>query len=321
MGRRTSYLLGTITLFFSTIYYLYLWQIQGPFWQWALASVLLGLGFTFFSGATEAWLVDALNFTKYDKLLETAFAKGQIASGIAMLSGTVAGGVIAQATNLGVPYIIRTVILGIAFVVTFILMKDIGFKPRKGASPLNDVKHVLSSAAKHGFRRPAVRWIMLAGPFGAGVGYYGFYAMQPYLLELYGSSGSYAIAGLAAAIVAGAQVAGGFAVPLFSRLSKSRTTLLIVTALMSAATLAFIGLIPQFWVVLGLLVVWGILFAISTPVRQAYLNKHIPSSERATVLSSDNLVSSAGAAGIQPLLSQKCRYVWLCHLIHRQCSY
>ena len=30
---------------------------------WAVASALLGLGFTFFSGAVEAWLVDALTFS------------------------------------------------------------------------------------------------------------------------------------------------------------------------------------------------------------------------------------------------------------------
>ena len=73
--------------------------------------MLLGLGFTFFSGATEAWLVDGLTFTKYKGTLESAFAKGQIAGGIAMLTGTLAGGVIAQVTNLGVPYVLRAVML------------------------------------------------------------------------------------------------------------------------------------------------------------------------------------------------------------------
>ena len=37
-----------------------MWATQAPIWGWAIASILLGLGFTFFSGATEAWLVDAL---------------------------------------------------------------------------------------------------------------------------------------------------------------------------------------------------------------------------------------------------------------------
>ena len=52
---------------------------------WAVTSALLGLGFTFFSGATEAWLVDALKFTGFKGNLESVFAKGQIVSGAAML--------------------------------------------------------------------------------------------------------------------------------------------------------------------------------------------------------------------------------------------
>jgi len=59
-GRRASYLLGTLTLSLSTLLYLWMWHVSAPFWAWAIASVFLGLGFTFFSGAFEAWLVDAL---------------------------------------------------------------------------------------------------------------------------------------------------------------------------------------------------------------------------------------------------------------------
>jgi MFS family permease len=46
-GRRTSYLLGTVTLAFSTVVYLLMWQFSAPFWAWALASAFIGLGFTF----------------------------------------------------------------------------------------------------------------------------------------------------------------------------------------------------------------------------------------------------------------------------------
>jgi MFS family permease len=53
-GRRLSYLLGTLTLAVSTLLYLLMWQITGPFWAWAVASAMLGLGFTFFSGAVQA---------------------------------------------------------------------------------------------------------------------------------------------------------------------------------------------------------------------------------------------------------------------------
>ena len=304
VGRRASYLLGSATLFFSTLFYLYLWQIHGPFWLWAVSSMLLGLGFTFFSGATDAWLVDGLKATGYTGTLDTAFAKGQIAGGVAMLSGTAAGGIIAQFTNLGVPYIIRSVILAISFVVTLILMKDIGFKPRRGESVHKEMRKVLKASVDHGLRKPSVRWVMLSGPFLSGVLYYAFYAMQPYLLQLYGNSKSYAIAGLAATIVAGTQIAGGFSVPLLRKVFAKRTTVLIFTVVAGGASLAAIGLTGNFWVVLILLAIWGALFAASVPIRAAYLNGLIPSEQRATVLSSDNLLGSAGAAVIQPALAK-----------------
>lgn len=308
-GRRTSYLLGSATLIASTLLYLLLWQVGGPFLAWALVSMLLGLGFTFFSGATEAWLVDALRATNYQGTLEGAFAKGQIAEGIAMLTGTVAGGVIAQATNLGVPYILRALVLGLTFLVAFMLMHDVGFTPEKRASVLKKTRSILKSSLDHGLRNPPVRWLMLAAPFSAGVGLYAFYAMQPYLLELYGRSDAYAIAGLAAAIVAGAQIVGGLIVPYLRIAFQRRTSLLLVGSLMSAGTLALIGLMAGFWLALALLAIWAIVFAASMPVRQAFINALIPSEERATVLSFDNLLSSAGGAVVQPALG-KVADVW-----------
>jgi MFS family permease len=304
VGRRTSYLLGTVTLFLSTAFYLVLWQQHGSFWLWAVSSILLGLGFTFFSGATEAWLVDGLKHAKYEGALENIFAKGQIVSGGAMLVGTVGGGIVAQFTNLGVPYILRVALLAVTFLVAFIAMHDIGFTPRKRISVSSEVQNILKNSVRHGLGNPPVRWVMLAAPFTAGVGFYGFYAMQPYLLELYGHSSSYAIAGLAAAIVATTQIIGGLTAPYIRGLFRLRTSALLFGIGIGALTLIGIGVVSNFWVALGLLSIWGAVSAASIPIRQAYLNSLIPSEQRATVLSSDNLLASAGGVVIQPGLGK-----------------
>jgi MFS family permease len=83
-GRRFSYLLGTLTLTVSTLLYLLMWRISAGFWAWAAASALLGLGFTFFSGAVQAWLVDALTASGFKGQLDAVFAKGEIVEGAAM---------------------------------------------------------------------------------------------------------------------------------------------------------------------------------------------------------------------------------------------
>ena len=104
---------------------MYLWHIEAGIVAWSLVSLFLGLGFTFFSGAVEAWLVDALSATGFDGNLEDVFSKGQISNGLAMLVGTVSGGYIAQITNLGVPYILRAVMLLLSFLLAAIFMKDL----------------------------------------------------------------------------------------------------------------------------------------------------------------------------------------------------
>ena len=271
-----------------------MWRLSAPFWAWALASALLGLGFTFFSGAVQAWLVDALTAHGYDGALDPVFARGEIVEGVAMLGGSVLGGYVAQVTNLGVPYVLRAATLALSFVTAFLLMHDVGFTPKHDGGAVRQAKAVLRSAIRYGFANPPVRWVMIASAFTDGVSIYGFYAMQPDLLQLYGDPKAYGVAGLSAAIVGGAQIAGGLLVSRLSRVARRRTTWLQVAVLASGLTLVAIGLVPRFPVTVGLLVAWGLLFATVSPVRQAYLNELIPSEQRATVLSFDSLMGSGG---------------------------
>jgi MFS family permease len=308
-GRRASYLLGTLTLAASTLLYYAMWQVQAPFWAWAAVSVFIGLGFTFFSGAVEAWLVDALRANDYDGPLEPVFGRGQMVMGIAMLSGSVLGGVVAQATSLGVPFLMRVAVLLAMFVVAARMMKDVGFTPRRATHPLREARAVLSASIEHGLANRPVRFVMLAAPFATGVGIYVFYALQPFLLDLYGDPNAYSIAGLAAAIMAGSQIAGGFAAPRVRALFRKRTTALIAGSLAATALLALLGLVDNFWIALALLALSGLIFAAEVPIRQAYLNDMIPSAQRATVLSFDSLMGSSGGVVIQPTLG-KAADVW-----------
>ena len=222
----------------ASLLYVMLWQIEASFWAWAVVSLLLGLGFTFFSGAVEAWLVDALTATGYTGNLETVFGRGQIVTGVGMLSGSVAGGFLAQQISLGFPFVLRAVILVVMFVAAFRLMHDVGFTPEKGGRPLAEMRKIASNSIDYGWRVPAVKWLMVEALFTGGVGIYAFYALQPYLLELYGDPQAYQVAGLAAAIVAGAQIVGGWAAPRIRGLVQRRTSALLAMAVVSVVNLA-----------------------------------------------------------------------------------
>jgi MFS family permease len=163
---------------------------------------------------------------------------------------------------------------------------------------------VLSASIEHGLKNRPVRWVMLAAPFASGAGFYAFYAAQPHLLELYGNPDAYAIAGGAAALVAGAQIVGGWAAPKIRRRFAKRTTALILGSATGALALVLLGVTPWLWLALVLIAVWGMMFAAETPIRQAYINDMIPSKQRATVLSFDSLMASSGGVVIQPGLGR-----------------
>ena len=304
VGRKASYLLGTVTLSVTTALYWLLWLWQAPFVWWAVVSMLLGLGFTFFSGAVEAWLVDALAFTGYTGSLEAVFGRGLVVMGVATFVGSVLGGAVAQATDLGVPFLLRAVVLVAMFVFALLVMKDLGFSPDHSMGPLAATRNVLTQSIDHGLRKRSVRYVILSAPFASGVGIYAFYALQPYLLELYGDPSAYSIAGLAAAVLSLAQVAGGVLAPRLRGLFARRTTTVIGASLISIATLILLGINSAFWLAIVLLVVWGFVFAVAGPVRQAYLNDMIPSKQRATVLSFDSLFGSLGGVFVQPALGR-----------------
>ncbi|MCR2810807.1 MULTISPECIES: MFS transporter [unclassified Microbacterium] len=304
VGRRASYLIGTVTLATTTTLYWMLWVWESPFWAWAIVSVLLGLGFTFFSGAVDAWLVDALRATGYRGSLETVFGRAQIVGGIAMLAGSVLGGVIAQVTDLGVPFLVRAGVLVVTLVVAALLMHDIGFEPERGENPLQATRTVFRASITYGLGNAPVRWLMLASPFTAGVGIYVFYALQPYLLELWGDDEAYTVAGLAAALLSGAAIVGGALAPWVRRLFRRRTSSIVLATVASAVVLLGLGVVRSFWAAIVLVAVWGIASAIDDPVHRAYLNDMIPSKQRATVLSFDSLMGSGGGVLFQPVLGR-----------------
>jgi MFS family permease len=298
-GRRRSFLLSAVTLLLGTLGYVAISAMGGGLLLFVLASLVLGLGFSFYSGAVEAWLVDALNATGYQGQLDRVFARGEMVSGAAMLVGSVGGGLLGN-VDLAWPFVVRSALLAAVFVVGLRAMHDVGFSPRTttlSAMPAEMAK-VLDASVRYGWRSRPVRLLMLVSLFQGGYLMWGFYAWQPYFLELLGRDAVW-VAGVVAALVALATIGGNALVEFLTRFCGRRTTLLLAgSAVMVAATVG-VGLVDSFWVAVALLLVSTGAEGVVTPVQQAYLHQVVPSSQRATVVSSVSLVSSAGGIGGQ----------------------
>jgi MFS family permease len=105
-------------------------------------------------------------------------------------------------------------------------------------------------------------------------------------------------------VVAASQFVGGIFAQIVRKLFKKRTTLLLYGTCISALALIAMGFVANFYAVLALIVLWGLIGAALMPVRQAYMNSLIPSNQRATVLSFDSLLGSGGGVVSQPLLGR-----------------
>jgi MFS family permease len=308
-GRRISFILGAVTLLVTTLTYLALWYWGAEIVWWVIVSALIGLGFTFFSGATEAWLVDALRATKYHGDIDTVFGTGQVVRGAAMLVGSVSGGFLAQ-ISLGVPYLVRSLMLVAVIIAAYVAMHDIGYTPARTGSIRHEVNTILKASIRHGLGNRPVRMFMLSAPFGMGIGVWVFYAFQPYLLDLFGDPNAFYLSGIAAAVFAIAQMVGGASVNFVRRYVKTRTGVILTQ--IGLATLALLGVgaaqlleVPiGFWVAITLLAVYAMGWAMSGPIQQAFINACIPSQQRATVLSFRSLMESAGGAVSQPALGR-----------------
>jgi MFS family permease len=299
LGRRVSFLLSVAVLAVSTLLYVGLAQVGGGVAAFAAASVLMAVGFTFYSGAMEAWLVDALAATGYRGLLDPAFARGQQVTGVAMVVGTIAGGLLGQ-IDLSIPYLVRTALLAALFVVAYVVMHDVGFTPRRVA--VRDMPAEVSRAARagvaYGWRQRPIRLLMLAATIQAGFVGWAFYASQPYLLDLLGSDAVW-VAGVVAAGIALSTIAGNEVVNVASRYCGRRTTLLIAAASLQVVAAVVMGVTHSFWVAVpALLVIMGGT-GVTGPVRQAYIHQLVPTERRATVISFDSMVSGAGGFGGQ----------------------
>lgn len=301
-GRRLSFLFSITILIVGTIGYVAIAPLPNNLWLFIGMSVILGLGYTFYSGAMEAWLVDALAATGYDGQLDDVFARGAIVSSAAMLIGTVSGGLLGT-VSLAWPYYARIALLAAVLLVAYLTMHDLGFSPRE--TTLRDLPGEMARIAEaslaYGWRQPSLRLLISTSFFLGLFTNWGFYAWQPYFLDLLGQDLPW-VAGVIAALVALATMAGNRLAQYRSTRAGRRTTLMLLAAVVMTLSAIGVGLAGSFSTAVALYLLHALASGLWMPIKQAYMHQLIPSAQRATVISFDSLVNNSGSVIGQPAL-------------------
>jgi MFS family permease len=306
VGRRASLLLCLGTLFVTTLLYVTAYWRGWGFWAFVWVSVFLGLGYTFYTGAVDAWLVDALKATGYAQPLEPVFAKGQMMFGAGMLVGTITGGFLGQ-IHLYIPYLVRAAIVVPLFALAWFGMRELGFTPRalEWRRVPAEMRRVFVEGMDYGLHHPVVRPVMLTSLVTMTFLIFGFYSWQKYFLDLLGKNLVW-VNGVISSLVGLTMIAGNALVTPLSRVLRTRTGILIwATAVQGATVVAcgWLGIVAPgprtFYAVVALYLVYTLALGVAMPVKQGYLNAHIPSAQRATIISLDSFFANLGGVGGQ----------------------
>ena len=149
-----------------------------------------------------------------------------------------------------------------------------------------------------GWRKQAIRLLVLDAFLSYGFWSWAWYAWQPYFLQLYGRNAIW-LSGLIASLFALAGIAGNVLVGRLALAGRRRTTILLGGTALMTATMVATGAIRSFWVTVPIFLLGALVGGVMQPVRQTYLHYSISTSERATLVSFDSLVGSLGSVGGQ----------------------
>ncbi|MBL8103058.1 MAG: MFS transporter [Anaerolineales bacterium] len=263
-----------------------------------LAQVIWGLGYTFTSGATQAWISDEVGEEKANQLFLRATRVGLVASlfgmGFSMLIGA---NDVALPIQLG-----ATGVLLIGFVLIFI-MPETGFTPtpKEDRNNWQHMWYTFNEGVKAVRARPRLINILGVGFF------YGLYSegfdrlWVKHLLDNFEIPvffGNNQLAFFAVLQLAGA-VLTIFAVRYVEKRVDSSDSLaigrvmLIVTGLIITAMIGF-ALSPLLFLTLGLYLTIDILRSVRDPLASAWVNQKLDSETRATIHSMTGQVDAVG---------------------------
>lgn len=298
LGRKTSLILGNIVILLSWIP----WLLGSSFVEFAVAHALIGLGLAFSSGSDQALIYDDLKQAgrtgDMQRIMGMYGAWPLVGTAIA----SVVAGVLASTQSLG-EYYQLFLLTASAQVIALVILSTVKESPQRiSRRQLPGLERAVRNFAE-GFRllrnNGELRRLVLLSAFTMPFSVLLYRLAPPYFQSLNTPANWLGIAVAVATLAALA--AKLIAHKLDQRFGVTRTTL-VVTML---PALAWIGL--AFTATPGLAILVFILNDaagnLRDPVFADYMNRHIPSENRATTLSIIALFVSVYAAVMRPLLA------------------
>jgi len=270
------------------------------FWAMIGSNVLWGVGYTFTSGATEAWITDEIG--------EDAVGPVFLRSGQMWLAGGLLGTLLS--VSLGLVHIQLPMILaGVGMIalatVLALAMPETHMRPTppEERNTFGHMKHTAQAGLRLAVARPVVKAIILVS-LVVGLASEAFDRLNtPSIIDrfdfptVFGSDSPVLWFGISGVV---STLLGLAATEVFKRRNPEAlgagtpARLLTACAALQVAVVVVFALSGNLWLAFGMLWARGVLGSISHPVEAAWLNRNLDSASRATVISMTGQANAIG---------------------------
>ncbi len=288
-GRKISVIISFIFTTIGMITYFF----AQSFLACAVAEAISAIGFTFMTGAFDAWLIDELKHRGYQEQTRWIFGRSQQIGKLLGLGGALLGAFVGS-YNLALPWLGGALMLTGGIFSAIFLMKEESFtrRPYSVIAGWQEMGQTFKAGLTYAKSSAPVRFLVAMGIIQS----LGFMApnMQwtPWFKELLGSTTNLGFMwwGIALALVLGAELAHAITG------KHNDKWLLVLTQIAIGLCVALVPLSRNLTYAVSAFLLHEFGRGLYRPLKDAYLNATIPSKQRATLLSLDAMSFHIGGA-------------------------
>jgi len=290
-GRKTSLALGCLTAGIAAAIY----GSVPSFAVFLVAEVLFAVAFTLMSGADEALVYDTLEALQRSETSKRVFARLESAKLAGIVAGALSGGFIAAHFGLAAPMRLQTIPCVLAGVIAMSLLEPGDREHRRRDTSYVDM---LRGGVRYFAGHKILRVLAFDMVGTAAVTWLIIWLYQP-ALERAGVA--LAFFGLVHAGLSIGQIALLNNIERVEAFVGSRKRYLLVSAIVPGVAFIVLGISTHVVVVIAAILAGGIFGLSRPPLFVSYMNKYIPSEQRATVLSTVSMLRTLAAAVVNPI--------------------
>ncbi|MCU0679926.1 MAG: MFS transporter [Planctomycetes bacterium] len=286
-GRKKSILLGCLT--HALAFFIYF--NSDNFWIFILAEIIAAIGATMISGALDAWVVDSLAHHNYKDDLENVFRKEKFQQ-IAIIIGALLGSFVGQ-KNLAWPWLLGSSGFFVLAIFVAFKFKEDYFQKKKISFSLAPIKKITQESIAFGIKNRVIFDIILFSSLMIlclqGLNMYWAPTFKNHGLST--STMGLIFAGISISVYLGTHLS-----KYFKKKINNERKAIILSQLVTATGIIGAALSAPLFPLFAFFFLHEIGRGLFNPIKKAYINRHIPSENRATILSFDSMCTKFAAA-------------------------